>query len=212
LQRFNQPSTLREQVTMGLAVLFCLQGIPAIYYGTEQGFTGTVDQEGNPDLGSEQSVREALWGKPNAFDNQNFFYTQIKAVSNVRDEQAALRFGRLYFRQVSGNNQDFGYSSGLGGVVAFSRVLSDAEVLVIANTNAHERFVGVVLQDYDLNHNPRQMQIAYSNLGTARSQTTRQILDARFFSGGEPTGTADVAVLSVDLAPMEVQIWVPAGS
>jgi glycosidase len=210
LQRFNQPSTLREQVTMGLAVLFCLQGIPAIYYGTEQGFTGTVDQEGNPDLGSEQSVREALWGKPNAFDNQNFFYTQIKAVSNVRDEQAALRFGRLYFRQVSGNNQDFGYSSGLGGVVAFSRVLSDAEVLVIANTNAHERFVGVVLQDYDLNHNPRQMQIAYSNLGTARSQTTRQILDARFFSGGEPTGTADVAVLSVDLAPLEVQIWTPA--
>jgi hypothetical protein len=131
-------------------------------------------------------------------------------VSNVRDEQAALRFGRLYFRQVSGNNQDFGYSSGLGGVVAFSRVLSDAEVLVIANTNTHERFVGVVLQDYDLNHNPREMQIGYSNLGTARSQTTRQILDARFFSGGQPTGTADVAVLSIDLPPMEVQIWVPA--
>ena len=210
LQRFNHPSMPREQVTMGLAVLFCLQGIPAIYYGTDQGFTGTVDKDGNLDLGSEQSVREALWGKPNAFDKQNYFYTQIKALSKLREEQPAVRFGRLYFRQVSGNNQDFGYSSGCGGVVAFSRVLSDAEVLVIANTNTHERFVGVVLQDYDLNHNPREMQIAYSNLGTARSQTTRQILDARFFSGGEPTGTADVAVLPIDLAPMEVQIWVPA--
>ena len=133
-------------------------------------------------------------------------------MSKVTGEQPAVRFGRLYFRQVSGNNQDFGYSSGLGGVVAFSRVLSDAEVLVIANTNTRERFIGVVLQDYDLNHNPRQMQIAYSNLGRARSQTTRQILDARFFSEGELTGTADVAVLSIDLAPMEVQIWMPAES
>jgi hypothetical protein len=123
-----------------------------------------------------------------------------------------LRFGRLYFRQVSGNNQDFGYSSGCGGVVAFSRVLSDAEVLVIANTSNLEPFHGVVLQDFDLNRNPRQMQIAYSNLGTARSQTTRQIFDVRFFSGGQLTGTADAAVLSVDLAPMEIQTWVPARS
>ena len=102
---------------MGLAVLFCLQGIPAIYYGTEQGLTGTVDQDGNPTC-SEQSVREAFWGKPNAFDSQNFFYTQIKALSRLREEQPALRFGRLYFRQVSGNGRDFGYSS---GAAAWSR-------------------------------------------------------------------------------------------
>jgi hypothetical protein len=41
---------------------------------------------------------------------------------------------------------------------------------------------------------------------------TRQIFDARFFSDGQPTGTADVAVLSIDLAPMEIQIWGPARS
>ena len=211
-RRFNHPLTPREQVMMGVAVLFFLQGIPAIYYGTEQGLTGTVDKEGNPDLVSEQSVREALWGKPNAFDNQNFFYTQIKALSKLREEQPALRFGRLYFRQVSGNSQDFGYSSGCGGVIAFSRVLGDVEVLVVANTNTLQPFDGLVLQDFDLNRSPRQMQIAYSNLGTAGSQTTRQIFDARFFSGGQPAGTADVAVLSIDLAPMEIQIWVPARS
>ena len=49
-----------------------------------------------------------------------------------------------------GNLQDFGYSSGCGGVVAFSRVLSYAEVLVIANTNKLEPNLGVVLQDFDL--------------------------------------------------------------
>lgn len=212
IRRFNQSSTPQEQVTMGFALLFCLQGIPAIYYGTEQGLTGTVDQEGNPDLVSEQSVREALWGKPNAFDSQNFFYTQIKALSKLREEQPALRFGRLYFRQVSGNSQDFGYSSGCGGVVALSRVLGDVEVLVVANTNTLQRFDGLVLQDFDLNRSPRQMQIAYSNLGTAGSRTTRQILDARLFSGGQLEGTGDVAVLSIALAPMEVQIWESQGS
>jgi glycosidase len=211
-RRFNQPLMPQEQVTMGLAVLFCLQGIPAIYHGTEQGCTGTVDKEGKPDLVSEQSVREALWGKPNAFDNQNLFYTQIKALSKLREEQPALRFGRLYFRQVSGNSQDFGYSSGCGGVVAFSRVLGDIEVLVVANTNTVERFDGLVLQDFDLNRSPHQMEIAYSNLGTAGSQGIRQIFDARFFSGGQLAGSADVAVLSLDLAPMEIQVWVPARS
>jgi glycosidase len=209
IRRFNQPSTPREHVTMGLAVLFCLQGIPAIYYGTEQGLTGTVDKEGNPDLGSEQSVREALWGKPNAFDNQNFFYTHLKSLGKLREEQPALRFGRLYFRQISGNSRDFGHSSGRGGVVAFSRVLVDVEVLIVANTNTSERFAGLVLQDLDLNRNPRQMEIAYSNLGTARSQMTRQLFDARFFSGDQQSGTADVAVLSINLVPMEIQIWVP---
>jgi glycosidase len=205
-QRFNQPSTPPEQVTMGLAVLFCLQGIPAIYYGTEQGLQGTVDKN---DLHPEQSVREALWGKPNAFDNQSFFYTQIKTLSLLRQEQPALRFGRLYFRQVSANGRDFGYSSGTGGLVAFSRVLSNVEVLVVANTSTRTPFDGLVLQDPDLNLRPRRMLVAYSNLGKAGSATVRAIFDARFFSGDQLTGTGDASALPVGLAPMEVKVWVP---
>jgi glycosidase len=206
-QRFNHPLTPQEQVTMGLAVLFCLQGIPAIYYGTEQGLQGTVDKN---DLHPEQSVREALWGKPNAFDKQSFFYTQIKALSRLREEQPALRFGRLYFRQVSGNGRDFGYSSGAGGLVAFSRVVSDVEVLVVANTNMQATFDGLVLQDLDLNRRPRRMLVAYSNLGATGSAIVRQISDARFFSGDQLTGTGDVLALPVGLAPMEIRVWAPA--
>lgn len=194
---------------MGLAVLFCLQGIPAIYYGTEQGLNGAVDSQGYPDLVNNESVREALWGKPNAFDDEHFLYQQIKALSRLREEQSALRFGRLYFRQVSGNSRDFGYSSGAGGLVAFSRVVSDTEVLLIANTNTRLRFDGHVLQDPDLNRHPRKMRIAYSNLGTARSATVRRISDARFFSGAGLDGSAAAAALPVGLAPMEVQVWIP---
>jgi glycosidase len=206
-QRFNHASMPPEQVTMGLAVLFCLQGIPAIYYGTEQALQGTVDQNKEH---PEQSVREALWGKPNAFDNQSFFYTQIKALSRLREKQPALRFGRLYFREVSANGRDFGFSSGKGGLVAFSRVVSDVEVLVVANTNMQTTFDGLVLQDPYLNRRPRRMLVAYSNLGVTGSGTVRQVSDSRFFSGDQLTGTGDVSALPVGLAPMEIKVWVPA--
>jgi glycosidase len=205
-QRFNHPSKPPEQVTMGLALLFCLQGIPAIYYGTEQGLQGTVDKN---DVHPEQSVREALWGKPNAFDKQHLLYTQIKALGRLRELQPALRFGRLYFRQVSGNGWDFGYSSGAGGLVAFSRILSDVEVLVVANTNTQTSFDGLVLQDPDLNRQPRRMLVAYSNLGLAGSATVRVIYDAILFSGTQPPGKSDVSALPVGLAPMEIKVWVP---
>ena len=208
-ERFNYPLTPQEQVTMGLAILFCLQGIPAVYYGTEQGLHGTVDAQGYPDLVNNESVREALWGKRNPFDRAHFLYQQLRALSILRNGQPALRFGRLYFRQVSGNGRDFGIPSGKGGVVAFSRVVSDIEVLVVANTNTLERFDGFVFQDPDLNRHPRRMSIAYSNRGNDGVANVRRIDGARFFEGGNLAGTADSAALPVGLLPMEVQVWVP---
>jgi glycosidase len=207
-QRFNQPWTPPEQVTMGLAILFCLQGIPAVYYGTEQGLQGTVDTVDVNDPNYQQCVREALWGKPDAFDNQNLFYTQIRDLSRLRETQPALRFGRIYFREISGNGRDFGESSGVGGLVAFSRVLSNIEVLMVANTNTQTGFDGLVLQDPYLNRDPRKMRVAYSNLGNTGSAAVRTIYNARYFLRGQ-TSTGDASALPVGLAPMEVKIWVP---
>ena len=94
-------------------------------------------------------------------------------------------------------------------MVAFSRVLSDVEVLVVANTSTRTPFDGLVLQDPDLNRHPRRMLVAYSNLGKVGSATVRAISDARFFSGDQLTGTGDASALPVGLAPMEVKVWVP---
>lgn len=208
-QRIQHPDTPVEQVTLALALLFSLQGIPCVYYGTEQGLSGTVDGNGNPVLNSNESVREALWGKtPIAFDQNHPKYKVIQQLSTVRLNDPALCYGRLYFREVSGNGTDFGHSSGQGGVVAFSRILVDREVLVIANTNTQGGFSGSVIVDRDLNSTPRKMQVVFSNLGSSGTGTVRQIPAASFF---EDTGvsTGPAAALPVVLGSSEIQILAP---
>jgi glycosidase len=209
-QRFFHPQSPAEQITLALTCLFTLQGIPCLYYGTEQGLQGTVDQNGNPELHSLESVREALWGKePVAFDRDNPMYKHIAAISEVRESQAALRYGRLYFRQVSGNGFDFGRSQGAGGVLAYSRILADQEALVVANTSFDRPFEGFVLVDRHLNRDGRAMRVAYSNRGTTGEGTVNSVSEARFWENGRQTGTSPAASLFVKLAPMEVQILVP---
>jgi glycosidase len=91
--RFIDPSNQTaqdEEVTAGLASLFALPGIPCVYYGTEQGLHGR---------GSDPAVREALWGGP-GFDESSPFYQAISDIGAVRTKQAALRYGRFYFRPV----------------------------------------------------------------------------------------------------------------
>jgi glycosidase len=70
-----------DQVTLGLGCLFALLGIPCLYYGTEQGLHG----RGGRDL----AVREALWGKANAFDRNHPFHSFLRKLSSVRKSQPA---------------------------------------------------------------------------------------------------------------------------
>ncbi len=207
-ERIQHPLTPAGQVTLALALLFTLQGIPCVYYGTEQGLSGTVDANGQPDLTANESSREALWGKPNAFDTGAAAFQEIRKLSDLRNLEPPLRFGRLYFREVSGNAIDFGHSSGAGGIVAFSRILYDREVVVAANTGA-QAFAGAVLVDRDLNVAPRPMRIAYSNLGNAGNATVLQIPNANFFHDGQ-VSSGPAAALPVTLAAGEVQVFVPA--
>ena len=69
--------------------LYSLTGIPCLYYGTEQGLHGS---------GSDAAAREALWGGP-GFDDPSDLYQHIQQIAA---QQPALRYGRLYFRPLSG--------------------------------------------------------------------------------------------------------------
>jgi glycosidase len=206
-ERFNAPGTPAEQVTLGMAVLFALQGIPCVYYGAEQGLQGTVDNAGNPERDALECVREALWGKPGGFDTNNAFYKAIQAISRVRAQYPALRYGRLYFREVSGNGTDFGQSFGRGGVIAFSRILTDQEILVIANTNGGSPVNIDVLLDSDLHRGGRSLKIAYSNKGTSATRAVA-VKQANVYKP-EGVSSGQVAAVRVTLAPNEVQILAP---
>ena len=208
-ERIRHPLTPETQVLLAIALLFTLQGIPCLYYGTEQGLSGTVDDDGNPDLSANESSREALWGKPGAFDTGTAMFRHVQAIARLRAGEPALCFGRLYFRDVSGNGIDFGHSFGMGGLVAFSRILSDREVVVVANTGAR-RFSGAVLVDRDINAAPRRMRIAYSNHGSAGESETRLIAAANVSHSGRPVTQGTTAALDVTLEANEVKVFVPA--
>lgn len=207
-ERIQHPDTPAEQVSLAVTLLFTLQGIPCVYYGTEQGLSGTIDGTGRPDLSANESSREALWGKPTAFDQTAPLFKIIQTLSRLRDQEPPLTYGRLYFREVSGNGLDFGHSSGKGGLVAFSRILVDREIVIVANTGG-QSFTGSVLVDRDIQASPRSMRIAYSNHGTTRAITSRNMAAAKFHRDRQ-VFIGPAAAVDVTLGPSEVQILVPA--
>lgn len=195
------PHRFDNQATLGLVCLFTLQGIPCLYYGTEQGLHGNG--------GSDAAVREALWGKADAFGSSHPFYQAIKKISSVRNTQPALRYGRQYFRPLSGDGVTFGISPFSPGVLAFSRILNDQEVVIVANTQTNGGFSGEVIVDAVLNPEQATYTILYSN--HEQPQLPGPVSTK---SGGNVTITEEkgsvthgpARVLPVRLHPMEVQV------
>jgi glycosidase len=203
-----EPHRWDGQATMALGCLFALQGIPCVYYGTEQGLHGHG--------GRREAVREALWGAgPSAFDPGHPFYEAIQRLAAVRAEQPALRYGRQYFRPVAGDGAHFGHSPYPGGVLAFSRILNDQEVLVVANADAQAGHAVDVLVDRALNPEGTTYVIAYSNQSAAQAAAPQPVAE-------KPAGTIEIRALDgtvtqgparscrVTLRPLEAQILVRA--
>ena len=188
-----------SQVTAGIACLFALPGIPCVYYGTEQGLHGS---------GSDPAVREALWGGP-GFNQANPFYVQIQKIAAVRAAEPALRYGRFYFRPISGDRVNFGISGTSPGVLAFSRILNDQEVLTVANfdTTAPQTVWGIL--DQNLSASGDAIHILYSNQPAPTAPSAVAQLPAGTISVDEidgSQGSGPVNVVQVTLQPMEAQI------
>jgi glycosidase len=195
----TDPHRFDDQLTMACACLFALPGIPCLYYGTEQGLHGIGD--------SDQNVREALWGKPDAFARGHPFFTMIQRIGRVRSEQPALRYGRFYFRPISGNGTQFGVSTFAGGVLAFSRVLNDEEVVVIANTSAQAAFAGFVIVDSDLNPPGTQFELLFTNRdSTTGPGPVGSTGAAEIHEVDGATSNGPASVVPVTVGPMELQI------
>ncbi len=139
-RRFMNKNPNGKQAVLALGYLLTSQGVPCIYYGTEQGFDGGGD--------NDKYVRECMFGgKWGAFDTTgvHFFndghpiYKGISAIAAVRAQEPALRYGRQYFREISGNGSSFGHPLDGQCTLAFSRILDASEILVALNLDGNPR-------------------------------------------------------------------------
>jgi glycosidase len=191
-----QPDRYDGQVPAALACLFSLQGIPCVYYGTEQGLAGSGSVN--------EAVREALWGKSGAFDETDPFYLALRDLARVRAGNPALRYGRQYFRPVSGDRRNFGLSNFAPGVLAFSRILSETESVIVANNDPGVGVEVSVLVDAILNPAGARFRAMYSSVGNSRTCRVEEISNATVFGNGVSHGS--VHAIRVGLAPGEALI------
>lgn len=103
-----------------LTYLLTMDGIPCIYYGTEQGFNG----------GNDPANRENLW--LSGFNRQAPFFQQISALSKVRRTYEPMRRGGFSVKWAS----ERGAGEEDGGIIAFERPLDGRSVLVVVNSGA----------------------------------------------------------------------------
>jgi alpha-amylase len=128
------------QVVGAIGFLLCALGTACIYYGTEQGFEGH---------GGDNEMREAMFDQNNPGQNllntNCSIYKAISEIAAVMRSKQPLRFGRMYYRQISGNAQDFGFPFGTTYTLAFSRLLYGQEVLVAYNVAGAARSDSVIV-------------------------------------------------------------------
>lgn len=183
-ERFHWPP-MPDQTTLALTGLFTLQGIPCVYYGTEQGCAGRGT--------NREAVREVLWTQPNPFSTAHPLYQTIQTLSALRAKEPALRYGRMYMRPVSGDGVSFGYSELPGGVLAYSRILDDREVVIVLNASTTTPFSGYVNVDAALSPPGKAYGVLFGNQDTP-------------VGPGPVEARPDRAAVPVQLRPMEAQI------
>ncbi|MFZ1745352.1 MAG: alpha-amylase family glycosyl hydrolase [Nitrospirales bacterium] len=161
-----------------LALNALTMGIPCMYYGSEQYFNGHGQ--------SDQFIRECMFGgefgafqshQRHFFNEESPAYRQLSILLGIRRNKLALRRGRQYLREISGNGIDFGLPHMLGGqirsVIPWSRIFNDQEILLAMNTDyAAPRSAWVTVDD-GLHQAGHTLTCLYStNAGQIGQETT----------------------------------------
>ncbi|GLU53284.1 alpha-amylase family glycosyl hydrolase [Dyadobacter frigoris] len=143
-------------------------GIPCLYYGTEQGFDGKG--------GNDRYIRESMFGRNfgafrsrdvHFFNEENQWFSEIAKIVKIRKEHLALRRGRQYLRQISGNGTEFGYPALMGdrmnSIVAWSRICDDKEILCAFNTDQQNETIAYVTIDESLHEIDSHLKCLYAS-------------------------------------------------
>jgi glycosidase len=120
------------QFEAALGIMFCLPGIPSLYYGTEQWLTGSGP--------GDQYIREAMFCRQNEkclHNPDHSVYKIVNRLSNLRKENPVLRTGQLIFNETSERGAPFSLRNS-GKVVVFTRIEKDSQLLVLYNADSKE--------------------------------------------------------------------------
>jgi glycosidase len=105
-------------VEAAMTILFTVDAIPAIYYGTEQGFSGGWDNDS----------REVMWER--GFSEDGRTYRHIARLAELRKQSRALRRGAIevvYASSISARESAPG-----AGLLAYERYTEDGERVLVA--------------------------------------------------------------------------------
>jgi alpha-amylase len=122
LPRFMFEKTDPNILRSALMYLFTWDGIPCVYYGTEQGFAGGVDPKNREDM---FGGNPALGYAPFATDHETF--KLVQALIQMRKDHVALRRGTvspLWSTTLPGARRD-------AGIFAFERLVPGDETAVV---------------------------------------------------------------------------------
>lgn len=119
LPRFLYEQPDEAALRNALTLMLTMDGIPCIYYGTEQNFSG----------GNDPANREPLW--ESGYDTTNATFKHVSALNSLRAKYAPLRRGDMSIIWSTDNTND----ENDAGILAFERTYKKETVLVIINTS-----------------------------------------------------------------------------
>jgi hypothetical protein len=175
-------------ILSAIALNLCTLGIPCIYYGSEQVFDGAG--------GNDRYIREAMFGgefgafrshNRHCFDERNPIHGELGKICKIRQDQIALRRGRQYLREISGDGVNFGFPFLMGGrmrsIVAWSRLFVEQEILLAVNTDPNQPSSAWITIDNDLHQTGDNLTCIYctdaAEIGKAASIQPRNGKAAR---------------------------------
>ena len=183
--RFNWNNNAADplaQTAHAVAVQLTTPGIPCVYYGTEQAFSGAEfehDEEIEPCASdgkrpcADRYVRECMFGGTfgafqtsgcHFFDRDHPTYRRIAAVARLRaaDDAVgrALRRGSLHVREVRSVGEQFGPAA-TGEIAAWSRIDGETAVVVALNTHGQEPRGAEVTVDATLHPPGSSVRVLY---------------------------------------------------
>jgi len=110
--------------SLAMTLLFTLDGLPSVYYGTEQGFSGR----------GGHASREVMWDS--GYDEEAPLFLLIQHLAALRRGSMALRRGELRVRYVASTGGRA--TAPDSGLLAYERSFEGEHVLLVANSHASQ--------------------------------------------------------------------------